>query len=80
MEDVTHDDDGVRTSLELRDALCSCNDDLIAPEWTEQRNSRQIHHVWYCSKCDFYFETIIYTKLIDDLPTRDDSLPSRLVA
>jgi len=33
-----------RSSFGMRCA--HCNDDLIAPEWTEQRNSRQIHHVW----------------------------------
>ena len=34
-----------------------CNNALIAPEWTEERNDRQIH-VWRCWRCDFYFETI----------------------
>ncbi len=43
-----------------------------------ENNSRC--HVWYCSKCDFYFETIVYTKVMDGSPTRDDNLPSRLVA
>ena len=67
-----------RSSFGMRSA--HCNDDLIAPEFTEQRNDRQIHHVWYCSKCDFYFETIVYTKVMDGSQTRDDSLPWRLVA
>jgi ribosomal protein L37AE/L43A len=66
-----------RSSFGMRCA--HCNDHLIAPEWTEQRNNRQIHHVWHCSRCDFYFETIVYTKVIDD-STGDDTLPSRLVA
>ena len=34
-----------------------CDNELIAPEWTEYRNERQVHHVWRCSKCDFCFET-----------------------
>ncbi len=66
-----------RSSFGMRCA--HCNDHLIAPEWTEQRNNRQIHHVWHCSRCDFYFETIVYTKVIDD-STGDDTLPSRFVA
>ena len=67
-----------RSSFGMRCA--HCNDDLIAPEWTEQRNTRQIHHVWYCSKCDFYFETIVHTKVMDGSPTSDDNLPSGLAA
>ncbi len=35
---------------------------------------------WYCLKCDFYFEAIAYTKVMNCSPTHDDSLPSRLVA
>ena len=54
-----------------------CNTALIAPEWTEERNERQIH-VWRCWRCDFYFETI-HTKLMADTST-DDTLPLRLVA
>ena len=78
-EDVTDDDDLVRTSLDLRDALrhWHCNTALIAPEWTEERNERQIH-VWRCWRCDFYFETI-HTKVMRGSST-DDTLPPRLVA
>ena len=25
-----------------------CGSELIAPEWTEYRNERQVHHVWRC--------------------------------
>ena len=31
-----------------------CDNELIAPEWTECRNERQVHHVWH-----FCFETIV---------------------
>ena len=55
-----------------------CNNALIAPEWTEERNERQIH-VWRCWKCDLYFETI-HTKVMEDLTTKDDILPPPLVA
>ncbi len=55
-----------------------CNNALIAPEWIEERNERQIH-VWRCWTCDFYFETI-HTKAMEDLNTTDDNLPPRLVA
>ena len=34
-----------------------CENELIAPEWTEYRNERQIHHVWRCWRCDYSFET-----------------------
>ena len=27
-----------------------CSNELIAPEWSEYRNERQIHHVWHCTK------------------------------
>jgi hypothetical protein len=39
-----------------------CNNELTVPEWTEDRNERQIHHLWRCSRCDFLFETIVSTK------------------
>jgi hypothetical protein len=25
-----------------------CDNELIAPEWSEFRNERQVHHVWRC--------------------------------
>jgi uncharacterized protein with PIN domain len=65
-----------RSSFGMRCA--HCNTALIAPEWTEERNERQIH-VWRCWKCDFYFETI-HTKVMEDSTTKDDILPPRLVA
>ena len=53
-----------RSSFGMRCA--HCNNALIAPEWTEERSERQIH-VWRCWKCDFYFETVVYTKVTGEL-------------
>jgi len=65
-----------RSSFGMRCALCS--NALIAPEWIEERNERQIY-VWRCWKCDFYFETI-HTKVMEDSTVRDDIPAPRLVA
>ena len=45
-----------------------CDNELIVPEWTEYRNERDVHHVWRCWKCDFCFETIVDTKVMEDPP------------
>ena len=52
-----------------------CDNELIAPEWTEYRNERQVHHVWRCWKCDFCFETIVDTEVMEDSMTSDEILP-----
>jgi len=57
-----------------------CANELIAPEWSEYRNERQVHHVWHCWKCDCCFETVVDTKSIEDIMTRDDIFPTLLVA
>ena len=61
-----------------------CGNELIAPEWTEYRNERQIHHVWRCWNCDCQFESIVSlpadNKSIKDIMTRADVFPSLLVA
>jgi hypothetical protein len=62
-----------------------CNNDLIAPEWSERRksehrNRQHIRHLWRCWKCDFYFETIIDGKSMKSITSRDDGFPPRLVA
>jgi hypothetical protein len=36
-----------------------CNNDLIAPEWSQYRNARQIRHLWHCWECDFRFESLV---------------------
>ena len=57
-----------------------CDNELIAPEWTEHRKERHIRHVWHCWHCDCRFETIVDTKMMENPTTRDDFSPSRLVA
>lgn len=57
-----------------------CDHELIAPEWSEYRNERQVHHVWRCWKCDCSFETIVDTNVTKEPMTRDDVFPSLLVA
>jgi hypothetical protein len=61
-----------------------CRSDLIAPEWSEYRNERQISHLWRCWKCDFCFESLVsfpaITKSMKDIKTRDYIYPSLLVA
>jgi hypothetical protein len=55
-----------------------CDDELIAPEWSEYRNKRRIRHLWHCWKCDFSFETIVDTQSM--VMTKDVILPTLLVA
>ena len=57
-----------------------CGDELLAPEWSEYRNERQVHHVWSCWKCYCYFETFADVKPMEDVKTRDDIFASQLVA
>jgi hypothetical protein len=49
-----------------------CGDELLAPEWSEYRNERQVHHVWRCWKCDCCFETFANIESIEDIETSDD--------
>ena len=53
-----------------------CDNELIAPEWTEHRDERHIRHLWHCWRCDCVFETVVDTKPM----TRDEDSASRLVA
>jgi hypothetical protein len=57
-----------------------CDDDLIAPEWSEHRRKGQIRHLWRCWKCDCCFETVVSTKSMEDSTAADDIFPSLLVA
>ena len=61
-----------------------CSDEVIAPEWSECRNERQVHHFWRCCKCDFCFESLVSfpadDKSIKDVMTRGDVFPLPLVA
>jgi hypothetical protein len=57
-----------------------CGDELLAPEWSEPRNERQIHYVWSCWKCDYCFETVVTIKPSEGIKTGEDIFASRLVA
>jgi len=61
-----------------------CDNELIAPEWTEYRNKRQVHHVWHCWRCDCRFESLVSfptdTKSVKDIRARGDIFPLPLVA
>ena len=61
-----------------------CRGDLIAPEWSEYRNERQIRHLWHCWECDFCFESLVsfpaVTKSMKDIKTGHYIYPSLLVA
>jgi hypothetical protein len=48
-----------------------CGNGLIAPEWSEYRNERRVHHVWRCCKCAACFETIADTRSIKEFTTGD---------
>jgi hypothetical protein len=63
-----------RSSFGMRCA--HCDNELIAPEWTEHRDERHIRHLWQCWSCGCSFETVVATKPI----TSDEKSPSRLVA
>ena len=57
-----------------------CSNELIAPEWSEHRNERQVRHLWRCWECDFCFESIVtfptVTKSMKDIKTGRDIFPS----
>jgi hypothetical protein len=61
-----------------------CSNELIAPEWSEYRNERQVRHLWHCWECDFRFESLVsfpaVTRLMKDIKTGGDIFPSLLVA
>jgi hypothetical protein len=61
-----------------------CGSELMAPEWTEYRNERQVHHAWRCWNCGCQFEAIVSfpadNKSMKDIMTRADVFPSLLVA
>ena len=61
-----------------------CSSELIAPELSEYRDERQIHHLWRCSECDCRFESLVSFPVgnmsIKDIMTRRDVFPLPLVA
>jgi hypothetical protein len=36
-----------------------CGNELIAPEWSEYRNERQVLHVWHCLRCNACFGSLV---------------------
>jgi len=63
-----------RSSFGMR--CVDCDNELIAPEWTEHRDERRIRHLWRCWRCGCCFETVVDTKSMK----RGEISPSRLVA
>ena len=57
-----------------------CDNELIAPEWSEYRSEYQNRHLWRCWKCNCCFETIVNTESMEGNAAPDDVFPSRLVA
>jgi hypothetical protein len=61
-----------------------CSNELIAPEWSEYRNERQVRHSWHCWDCDFCFESVVsfpaVTMSMRNIKRRANMFPSLLVA
>jgi len=57
-----------------------CSNELIAPEWSEYRNERQVRHLWHCWECDFRFASLVSfpvaTKSMRDINTGSVIYPS----
>ena len=57
-----------------------CSNELIAPERSEYRNERQVHHVWHCPKCSACFGSLVVfpadTKSMRDIKTGKVIFPS----
>ena len=57
-----------------------CDNELIAPEWSEYRSKQQNRHHWRCCKCDCCFETVVDTKVTEDPIDGSEIVKSQLVA
>jgi hypothetical protein len=63
-----------RSSFEM--SCIQCGNELIAREWSEYRSKQQNRHLWRCWKCDYCFETIVCTALMEtDAPSDEVLLP-----
>jgi hypothetical protein len=69
-----------QTSFNLGTKCVQCDNELIAPEWSEYRSKRQNRHHWRCSKCDCCFETVVDTTVMEDPMIGGEIFASRLVA
>ena len=36
-----------------------CGEQLLAPEWSEYLDDRQVRHLWTCEACGYNFETVV---------------------
>jgi len=58
-----------------------CDNELIAPEWSEYRDERQVRHRWRCWECDFCFESVVSfpadTKSIEEIMRRIEDILTR---
>ena len=54
----------LRSTFEM--SFVQCDNELIAPEWSEYRSKHQNRHLWRCWKCDCCFETIVNTESMED--------------
>ena len=61
-------------------SCAQCDNELIAPEWSEYHIKGRVRHLWHCWRCDCSFETIVKIKSMEDGRMSEDSLPSLLVA
>jgi hypothetical protein len=55
-----------------------CDNELIAPKWSQYQSERRIRHLWHCSECDLCFESAVSFPAVDkpmvpgvDEPMRD---------
>jgi hypothetical protein len=49
----------ISTAPELPETKCpSCGALVLAPEWAESAAADRIVHIWNCSSCRTYFETV----------------------
>ena len=61
-----------------------CSNELIAPEWSEYWNERQVHQVWHCTNCRACLGSLAVfpaeTKSMRDIKTGKIIFPPLLVA
>jgi hypothetical protein len=75
-----HDDDIVRSAFQIWHDVRPMQYELIAPEWSEYRIERQVHHVWHCPKYNACFGSLVVfpadTKSMRDIKTGKIIFPS----
>jgi hypothetical protein len=50
----------VSTSFGVKCA--QCDNEVIAPEWSEYWNKRYIRHLWHCWSCDYCLKWVLARK------------------